>query len=220
MAEMQRVGVEAARVEDIVAAAGVGWGSFYRYFHNKGDVLLDAAASVAQVFVEACEVGVETGRPASEVIAGAFWRAASSAPAAPPLWEATFRSLTEKPQRLSELLADRNVSQPVDVLAELIDGAQRRGEMRSDHPSQFLAHVVLTAVWANALLEGPVGVTSSRLPPPGRGVRTSRRSLTVTLLVDGLRKEGETALSEDMTVPMPNRIGRKRSPGTGSPPRA
>jgi AcrR family transcriptional regulator len=33
-------GFEDARVEDIVAEAGVSWGTFYRYFPRKEDVLL------------------------------------------------------------------------------------------------------------------------------------------------------------------------------------
>ena len=36
-------GVAATRIEDVVAAAGVAWGTFYRYFPRKEDVLLEAA---------------------------------------------------------------------------------------------------------------------------------------------------------------------------------
>jgi len=46
MAEYARVGLEAARVEDIVAAAEVSWGTFFHYFPAKEDVLLDAAAAI------------------------------------------------------------------------------------------------------------------------------------------------------------------------------
>ena len=48
MAEYCRVGLDAARVEDIVAAAGVSWGTFFHYFPAKEDVLLDAAAETAE----------------------------------------------------------------------------------------------------------------------------------------------------------------------------
>jgi AcrR family transcriptional regulator len=217
MAEMERVGVEAARIEDIVAIAGVAWGSFYRYFPTKEDLLLDAAATVAQVFADACEIAATSGRPAAEIIIGAFWKAASAAPTAPPLREATFRSLVERPERLGELLAARRVPPPVDVLAEVIDAGQRRGELHDDHPAPFLAGVILTAVWANALRD----VMTTRLPPAGSGIPTSRRGLAVTLLVDGLRKNPPDDEEPAPRPPLPERIGRRASSATTGerPPR-
>jgi AcrR family transcriptional regulator len=209
LAEMERVGVSEARVEDIVATAGVAWGSFYRYFRTKEDVLLEAAGTVAQVFAEACEVGVESGHPAGEVIIGAFWRAASAAPRALPLWEATFRALAERPERLGELLAQRRVPRPVDILAELIDAAQRRGEMRTDHSAAVLANVVVTSVWANAWREGPIGILGAS--PPARPGARSSRSVTVALLVDGLGCTDQLAPREP-PVPRPERIGRHHRP--------
>jgi AcrR family transcriptional regulator len=38
MAEYERAGVENARVEDIVAAAGVSWGTFFHYFPTRDRV--------------------------------------------------------------------------------------------------------------------------------------------------------------------------------------
>jgi AcrR family transcriptional regulator len=223
MAEMERVGVEGARVADIVAAAGVGWGTFYRYFPTKEDVLLDAAATVAQVFADFCEVGATSGRPIGEVIIGAIWRAASAAPQARPLWEVTFRALAERPGRLSELLAERHVTAPVDVLGQLMDTGQRRGEIRDDHPAALLAAVTLTSIWANALHEGPVGVMTSRLPAPGSGERTSQRSLAAALLVDGLTTAQPPAHHTPPAVPA-ERIGRKPTPSrrtlTETPPQS
>ena len=43
MRQFGEKGVQETRVEDIVAAAGLGWGTFYRYFPRKQDVLLTAA---------------------------------------------------------------------------------------------------------------------------------------------------------------------------------
>jgi AcrR family transcriptional regulator len=37
-------GVAATRIEDVVAAGGVAWGTFYRYFPRKEDVLLEAGS--------------------------------------------------------------------------------------------------------------------------------------------------------------------------------
>ena len=42
--EFSERGVTGSRVENIVAAAGTSWGTFFRYFPRKEDVLLFAAA--------------------------------------------------------------------------------------------------------------------------------------------------------------------------------
>lgn len=234
LVEMAQAGIDNARVEDIVARAGVGWGSFYRYFSCKEDVLLDAAATVAEVFAGACEVGMAAGRPFREVVTGAFWRAASAAPYSAPLWDATFRALSERPQRVDEMLAARKVAQPVDVLAELIGYEQLSGRVRDDQPAHLLAGVIVTAVWANALREGPVDVMVTPAPEeptrapgagPGAGFRArrSRRSLAVELLFDGLlaapgagrpgagRPGGPDRGSLPSLPDLPGRIGRART---------
>jgi AcrR family transcriptional regulator len=72
MAEYARVGLEVARVEDIVAAAGVSWGTFFHYFPAKEDVLLDAAAEVCRAYAAATVAGLEAGRETESVLAAAF----------------------------------------------------------------------------------------------------------------------------------------------------
>ena len=37
-------GFAATKVDDVIADAGVSWGTFFRYFPRKGDVLSEAAA--------------------------------------------------------------------------------------------------------------------------------------------------------------------------------
>ena len=72
MAEYARVGLEAARVEDIVAAAGVSWGTFFHYFPAKEDVLLDAAAEVCRAYATAALAGLEAGQDTESVLSTAF----------------------------------------------------------------------------------------------------------------------------------------------------
>src|SRR3984885_13296211 len=72
MAEYTRVGLEAARVEDIVAAAGVSWGTFFHYFPAKEDVLLDAAAEVCRAYGETVQAGLEAAQDTETVFAAAF----------------------------------------------------------------------------------------------------------------------------------------------------
>src|ERR1700721_1729036 len=72
MAEYGRVGLEGARVEDIVTAAGVSWGTFFHYFPTKEDVLLDAAAEVCRAYATATLAGLEAGQDTESVLAAAF----------------------------------------------------------------------------------------------------------------------------------------------------
>src|SRR3954451_12902266 len=74
LVEFTRQGVENARVEDIVAAAEVSWGTFFRYFPRKEDVLLEFAveeytgriAPEVEALLAAGEV------PVREVVAALF----------------------------------------------------------------------------------------------------------------------------------------------------
>ena len=72
MAEYAQVGLEAARVEDIVAAAGVSWGTFFHYFPAKEDVLLDAAAEICRAYAAATGAGLAAGQDTESVLAAAF----------------------------------------------------------------------------------------------------------------------------------------------------
>src|ERR1700749_2956682 len=88
MAEYARVGLDAARVEDIVAAAGVSWGTFFHYFPAKEDVLLDAAAEGCRAYAEAAVAGLAAGQPTGRVLGRAFdamHRAASEVTPSSPL---------------------------------------------------------------------------------------------------------------------------------------
>ena len=44
IARFRADGVAATKVDDVIADAGVSWGTFFRYFPRKGDVLIEAAA--------------------------------------------------------------------------------------------------------------------------------------------------------------------------------
>src|SRR5580658_9822743 len=72
MAEYAEVGLDAARVEDIVAAAGVSWGTFFHYFPAKEDVLLDAAAEICRTYATVIQEGLEDGLPTESLLADAF----------------------------------------------------------------------------------------------------------------------------------------------------
>lgn len=163
MAEYARVGVEAARVEDIVAAAGVSWGTFFHYFPTKEDVLLDAAAAVCAAFAHAAGDGVQAGHDTATVFADAFaalFRSAQDVAGPLPLQGAILRYVVDHPGRLTAFLAE-TTPPPVQVAAEVITEGQRRGEVRSDQPAEALAVVLLYAVMFSTRRGASIG------RPPG-----------------------------------------------------
>jgi TetR/AcrR family transcriptional regulator, fatty acid metabolism regulator protein len=163
MAEYAKVGLDAARVEDIVAAAGVSWGTFFHYFPAKEDVLLDAAAEVCRAYSETVQAGLEAAQDTETVFAAAF--AAMSGAAADVAATSALRGrlllyVLSHPGRLTEFLGEE-VAAPVAATTAVIAQGQLSGEIRSDEPAESLAVILLYAV----LFSGRRGVTIGR--PPG-----------------------------------------------------
>lgn len=150
MAEYARVGVEAARVEDIVGAAGVSWGTFFHYFPTKEDVLLDAAVTVCGAFADAAGTALAAGADTEAVFASAFaalFAKAGEVAEPIPLRAAILRNAAERPGRLSAAL-DEQIPSPVQVAAEVIADGQLQGEIRADQSAESLAIVLCYAVLA------------------------------------------------------------------------
>ena len=163
MAEYAKVGLDAARVEDIVAAAGVSWGTFFHYFPAKEDVLLDAAAEVCRAYGETVQAGLEAAQDTETVLAAAF--AAMSGTAADVAATSALRGrlllyVLSHPGRLTEFLGE-DVAPPVAATTAVLARGQLSGEIRSDEPAESLAVILLYAV----LFAGRRGMTIGR--PPG-----------------------------------------------------
>jgi AcrR family transcriptional regulator len=176
MAEYAKVGLDAARVEDIVAAAGVSWGTFFHYFPAKEDVLLDAAAEVCRAYGETVQAGLEAGQDTETVFAAAF--AAMSETAAEIAATNALRGrmllyVLSHPGRLTEFLGE-DVAPPVAATTAVIAQGQLRGEIRSDEPAESLAVILHYAV----LFAGRRGATIGR--PPG-STPLSRLALQIVL---------------------------------------
>jgi len=86
LAEFEEHGVEASRVERIVAAAGTSWGTFFRYFPRKEDVLILAAARHVQRHVRpVVDEGLADGARDGRDIARAAVTALTTPTRAPPI---------------------------------------------------------------------------------------------------------------------------------------
>jgi TetR/AcrR family transcriptional regulator, fatty acid metabolism regulator protein len=180
MAEYARSGLESARVEDIVAAAGVSWGTFFHYFPAKEDVLLDAAAEVCRAYAVAARSGLEGGEDTESVLAGAFgalFRAAVQVTPSAALHGKMMLYVLGHPGRLTEFLGE-DVAPPVAVTTAVLAEGQRRGEIRADEPAESLAVIVLYAVLFTARRSAAIG------RPPGS---TPLRLLALSVTLRGMR---------------------------------
>jgi TetR/AcrR family transcriptional regulator, fatty acid metabolism regulator protein len=180
MAEYARVGLDVARVEDIVAAAGVSWGTFFHYFPAKEDVLLDAAAEVCRAYAAATAAGLETGQDTESVLASAFGamsRAAAEVTSSSTLRGKMMLYVLGHPGRLTEFLGD-DIAPPVPATTAVIAEGQLRGEIRADEPAESLAVIVLYAV----LFGARRGATIGR--PPGS---TPLGRLALAIVLRGMR---------------------------------
>lgn len=180
MAEYARVGLEAARVEDIVATAGVSWGTFFHYFPAKEDVLLDAAAEVCRAYAAEIRSGLAAGEETGPLLTRAFGSMFSVAIEASSSGALRGRMLLytmSHPGRLTEFLGE-DVAPPVAATTAVIAAGQRRGEIRADEPAESLAIIVLYAVLFSARRGGEIG------RPPGS---TPLNRLALEVVLRGMR---------------------------------
>jgi AcrR family transcriptional regulator len=136
-------GLEQARIEDVVAEAGVSWGTFFRYFPRKEDVLLELGAEHYRTYVKPVgEKGLAGGSVRDALHAMLVAMLTSDLP--PHLHGAMLREITTTPVRFAALLGEDE--QPWLVLAaQLMAVGQERGEVRDDVDALTLSAVVSAA---------------------------------------------------------------------------
>jgi AcrR family transcriptional regulator len=147
MARFSEVGVSATRVEDVVAAAGVAWGTFYRYFPRKEDVLLEAAA---RQFRERLEPLVESDLrdPAlttRERLLRLLVAMLEPGEQQPHVRADIIKEVLENRSRFSALL-DAGPQPVIQLVANILEEGQRTGEVRVDTDRFTLGAVLLISV--------------------------------------------------------------------------
>jgi AcrR family transcriptional regulator len=182
MAEYARVGLDQARVEDIVAAAGVSWGTFFHYFPAKEDVLLDTAVLISRAYAAEVMAGLRAGSPTEDTLAGAFaamFAAAVAVTSSAVLHGKVLQYVVSNPGRLTTALSqDDEIPPPIPATTAAIAAGQQRGEIRADEPAESLAVIVLYSV----LFSGRRAVTLGR--PPGS---TPLSQLALQIVLRGMR---------------------------------
>ncbi len=183
MAEYGRVGLESARVEDIVAAAGVSWGTFFHYFPAKEDVLLDAAGEVCRAYSAAISAGLAANDDIESTLTTAFaemGRAAGQITESVALRGRMLMYVLSHPGSLTAYLAewDDELLPPVPATTAVLAEGQRRGEIRTDEPAESLAVILLYSV----LFSGRRSTTIGRPP-----ASTPLSRLALEIVLRGMR---------------------------------
>jgi TetR/AcrR family transcriptional regulator, fatty acid metabolism regulator protein len=183
MAEYGRVGLEQARVEDIVAAAGVSWGTFFHYFPAKEDVLLDAAARVSRAYSAAAVSGLAAGEDTEPVLAAAFqamFSAAVEVTGSGALRGKLLVYVLSNPGKLTAFLGEGDdiSPPPMPATTAVLAEGQLKGEIRADEPAESLAVILMYAVLFSTRRSATLG------RPPGS---TPLSRLALEIVLRGMR---------------------------------
>ena len=164
-------GFAAARIEDIVAAAGVSHGTFYTYFDNKAailEALIDTAAAQLQAVVDEPWDGAD-GQAAIEAVIGRFVRVFAEHADVVRVWlEASAHDphfaarLTEVRGgyigRVAEVLAPTLVGTGHDpvlaagALVAMVEGTVTQGVARSPGTDPATLVRTLRSLWVGGVL--------------------------------------------------------------------
>jgi AcrR family transcriptional regulator len=134
IARYRNGGIEAARVEDVIADADVSWATFFRYFPRKEDVLVEAAARhfrerVAPVAAQGSRDRRLRLRTATERTLAVLLRPAELSPS---LHTEALLEVFAHPTRFAAMVDNGHPTPLIGLIAELLEEGQRRGEVRDD----------------------------------------------------------------------------------------
>lgn len=164
-----RHGVAATRIEDVVADAEVAWGTFYRWFPRKQDVLLEAAVRhLRERVTPAVEAGLDQPeRDARDVALELFTTLLDRGPHPVSLFGEILGEVMSNRARFAGMYGED--PQPIMALiARVVTHGQRRGELRADLDPLTLA-VTLFAGAAFPVVYGYYGAFRGTpdAEPPG-----------------------------------------------------
>ncbi len=142
--EFNERGVEGSRVENVVAAAETSWGTFFRYFPRKEDVLLFASAEqFAQHAKPAYQRAIADSEGTARAAGHAFFAELTRPRTSPRILVAMIDETVRHPGRFAAILDDGELPL-IGLLADLIAVGQERGEISAAH-DPFESAVVMGA---------------------------------------------------------------------------
>lgn len=162
-------GVAATRIEDVVADADVAWGTFYRWFPRKQDVLLEAAVRhLRERVTPAVDAGLgDADRSARDVALELFTTLLDPGDHPVALFGEVLGEVMSNRARFAGMYGED--PQPIMALiARVVTDGQQRGEVRADLDAFTLA-VTLFAGAAFPVVYGYYGAFRGTpgTEPPG-----------------------------------------------------
>ena len=137
-------GVAGSRVENIVDRAGTSWGTFFRYFPRKEDVLLYASADHFRERVRpAADRGLADSSTPVRAVCHDVLSEMLNPRFDPRIHAEAINETIRHPVRFAAILGEGEMPLAA-LIVELISEGQRRGEVRADKEA-FDCGVVLTA---------------------------------------------------------------------------
>ncbi len=132
-------GFQATAVEDITEAADVGKGTFFNYFPTKGHVL----QTLAEIQIGNVAAALEDARHGGDSLRTVLLRLARALSREPGRSPALFRSLMMAAHSSDAVrdLVRANLARGRELLAELMEIGQQRGEIRRELPAAELARL-------------------------------------------------------------------------------
>lgn len=178
MRQFAEKGVDATHVEDVVAAAGVAWGTFYRWFPRKQDVLLEGAVlHVRERVAPLVEQRLAEPDVSAREIALAFFTILLEPGDHPAnVHGELLHEVIWKRERFTAMLGEGD--QPLIMLvSRIVRRGQERGEVRTDLDQFTLAGALFTGT-AYAVIHGYYG--------PFRGFPGAQPAADLRALVERL----------------------------------
>jgi TetR/AcrR family fatty acid metabolism transcriptional regulator len=144
MREFEARGVAGSRVENIVSEVNTSWGSFFRYFPRKEDVLLYAATKHFREHMQpAYEAGINDPAQSTLDVARTLFSEMTRPRYAPRIHAAMLDETVRHPVRFAAILGEGDLPL-IRMFAGVVEEGQRRGEVRAD-ADPFEAAIVVGA---------------------------------------------------------------------------
>jgi AcrR family transcriptional regulator len=153
-------GIEATRVDDVIADADVSWATFFRYFPRKEEVLIEAAARHFRDHVEpVARRGIRDRRlrlrTATERTLAALLRPAELTAA---LHTEALLEVFAHPARFAAVVDSGHPTPLIGLIATLLEEGQRRGEVRDDVDAAGAAVTVTAGAMFPAVQAAAAGI--------------------------------------------------------------
>jgi AcrR family transcriptional regulator len=172
-------GFDQARIEDVVADAGVSWGTFFRYFPRKEDVLLEMGVEhYRRNVLHNGDHDIHGDGPVRDAVHAVF-AALLTSDWPSHLHGAMLREIATTPVRYAALLGPDDPPW-ITLNAQLIAKGQERGEVRTDVDAITLSAVVSAGSLFPAIQAGYEDLRSLRgLPEAGDPIAILDRAFPV-----------------------------------------